>query len=270
MQVTEHSPSPRLAPFVAKLVILETREAVSRVPLGDPAISLGIRYAGAASLLERGPSGGASVDAAERGPLRRLPAATVTGILPAARRIRTEAQSGMVLAQLRPAGAAALLRVPLDELLGATVALDELFDRAAVAEVSERVTSARSPAQRLAAFEAFLLRRLRPDAIDPLASAAVDALAARRGDVRIAELSRTLGISQDPLEKRFRRAVGTSPKHLASLLRLGHSIELGQRGARWTVAAHRAGYFDQSHFIREFRAFTGETPSRFFRSGEHC
>lgn len=269
MQVTEHAPSPRLAPFVAKLVVLETREAVSRVPLGDPAISLGIRYAGAASLLERGP-GGAANAGADRGALRRLPAATVTGLLPAARRIRTEAQSGMVLAQLRPAGAAALLRVPLDELLGATVALDELFDRAAVAEVSERVAGARGPAQRLAAFEAFLLRRLRPDAVDPLASAAVDALAARRGDVRIAELSRTLGISQDPLEKRFRRAVGTSPKHLASLLRLRHSIELGQGGARWTEAAHRAGYFDQSHFIREFRAFTGETPSRFFRAGEHC
>lgn len=176
----------------------------------------------------------------------------------------------MVLAQFRLAGAAALLRVPLDELLGTTVALDQLFDRASVAEVCERVADARSLPQRLAAFEAFLLRRLRPEAVDPLVSAAVSALAARRGDVRIAELSRHLGISQDPLEKRFRRAVGTSPKQLASLLRLRHSIELGQRGARWTDAAHRAGYFDQSHFIREFRAFTGDTPSRFFRSGEHC
>lgn len=74
MQVTEHPPSPRLAPFVAKLVILETREAVSRVPLGDPAISLGIRYAGAASLLERGPGEGSS-GAPDRGSLRRLPAA---------------------------------------------------------------------------------------------------------------------------------------------------------------------------------------------------
>lgn len=84
MQVTERSPSPRLAPFVAKLVLLETREAVSRVPLGEPAISLGIRYAGAASLVAPVPGG-----EADGGTLRRLPAATVTGLLPAARRIRT-------------------------------------------------------------------------------------------------------------------------------------------------------------------------------------
>ncbi len=262
MQVTEHAPSPRLARFVAKLVILETKEEVSRVPLGDPAVSLGLRYAGAASLVSD-----------DGRPLTRLPSATVTGLLPSARRIRTEAGSGMVLAQFHPAGAAALMRVPLDELLGATVALEDVFDRAAVAEAAERVACARSPAQRLAAFEAFLLRRLRPDAhraIDPVAAAAVNALTAHRGDVRIAELSRRLGISQDPLEKRFRRAVGTSPKHLASLLRLRHTIELGKRGARWTEAAHRAGYFDQSHFIREFRAYAGDTPSRFFRSAPHC
>lgn len=257
MQVTEHPPSAQLAPFVAKLVVLETAEAVCRVPLGDPSVALGIRYAGAASVLDEA---GAT----------RLPDATVTGLLPSTRRIRTEAKSGMVLAQLRPAAAAALSRVAPGELLGATVALEDLVGRAAAAEVSDRVARARTTALRLAALERFLLRHLRPDALDPMAVAAAHALAAERGDLRIAELARRLGTSQDPLEKRFRRAVGTSPKHLASLLRLRHTIELGKRGARWTDAAHRAGYFDQSHFIREFRAFTSETPSRFFRSAPHC
>lgn len=42
------------------------------------------------------------------------------------------------------------------------------------------------------------------------------------------------------------------------------------RGASLTRLSAEAGYFDQSHFIREFRAVTGEAPGRFFGNGDHC
>jgi AraC-like DNA-binding protein len=42
------------------------------------------------------------------------------------------------------------------------------------------------------------------------------------------------------------------------------------RVTKLTRLAVDAGYFDQSHFIREFRAFTGTAPRRFFQSVEHC
>jgi len=38
----------------------------------------------------------------------------------------------------------------------------------------------------------------------------------------------------------------------------------------WSRLALAAGYFDQSHFIREFRSVTGEAPERFFRAGGYC
>lgn len=257
MQVTVIQPSPRLAPFVAGFTIVESQHDVSRVPLGDPGVSLGIRYAGAASWLEGTRE-------------HRLPDASITGVLGAARRIRTRAGSGVVVAQFHPAGAAAFFRIPLDELGGLTRPFDDLVPRAEVERLSDRIASQTSPSRRAAVLEAFLLQRLRPDALDPIATAAVHALGGARGAVRIASLARQLGISQDPLEKRFRRAVGTSPKQFASLLRLRHAISLGQRGTSWTGAAHQAGYFDQSHFIREFRTFTGDTPSRFFRAADSC
>lgn len=257
MRVTVLPPNPRLAPFVSKLAILESTEEVVRAPLPEPGLALSIRYAGAATLLD-----------GERAV--RFPDAGLTGLLASVRRIRTHAHSSMILAHFRTAGAAAFFRQPIDELTGLTHPLDALLPPADVARLAERIAEAPDHARRAGVLQDFLLDRLRPDRLDPIATRAVAALDASRGTVRIAELARTLGISQDPLEKRVRRAIGTSPKHLASLLRLRHAIALGQRGQSWTLAAHQAGYFDQSHFIREFRAFAADTPSRFFRAGVHC
>jgi transcriptional regulator GlxA family with amidase domain len=61
------------------------------------------------------------------------------------------------------------------------------------------------------------------------------------------------------------------PEFVASLARVRHAITLGQqRGATWSQAAHAAGYFDQAHFNREFRAVTGEPPSTFLRATAYC
>ncbi len=257
MQVTSIAPSPRLAPFIDRFTIVESRDEVTRTLLPERGLVLGVRYAGAASVV--GDPG-----------VTRLADTVVTGILGAARRMRTHAGSGIVLALFGTTGAARFLAPPLHELFGATVPLDDLIPRAEVQRLSERVAAQPDHGRRVAVLEQFLVGRLSGAAPDPIASAAVAAIDAARGSLRISALARSLGISQDPLEKRFRRAVGASPKHLALLTRLSHAIDLGRRGSSWSRVAHEAGYFDQSHLIRDFRAVTGQAPARFFRATEYC
>jgi AraC-like DNA-binding protein len=60
--------------------------------------------------------------------------------------------------------------------------------------------------------------------------------------------------------------VGASPKQLASIVRFRHAVRAYRPGLTLTQLAYDAGYFDQSHLIREFRAFTGLTPRDFLRS----
>jgi AraC-like DNA-binding protein len=98
----------------------------------------------------------------------------------------------------------------------------------------------------------------------------VRAIRAAPGSIRIRALAARLGLSQDRLEKRVRRAVGASPKQLASILRLRRAVDAYRPGASLTRLSADAGYFDQSHFIREFRSVTGEAPQRFFGAGDHC
>jgi AraC-like DNA-binding protein len=256
VQVRTFPPGAALADVVRCFQIVEAPEETTRTLLPDPGAVIAFRYRGAAALV-----GGREVT--------RIPDASVTGPRGTTRRIRTLAGGGLVVAKLREDGAARLLDGPVGELYGAVLSADALAPRAAVDRAAARVAEAASDAERVAAVEAFLRSLVSRRAPDPLVGAAVRAIRARRGSLRIAGLARELGLGQDALEKRFRRTVGTSPKRLASLLRLHRAVELHLGGASLSSAPYQAGYYDQSHFIREFRAVTGQPPGRHFASGEH-
>jgi transcriptional regulator GlxA family with amidase domain len=184
--------------------------------------------------------------------------------------MRTSANAGIILTIFRDTGAAHFFSEPLHEFFGTTTALEDLAPRSEVERTAELVAESPDLPARIAVVERFLLARAGRRRGDALVAAAVEALRAARGSVRIAELAKGLRISQDRLEKRFRWAVGSSPKKFASLLRVRRAIAAHHPGASLSELALEAGYFDQAHFSRDFRAVTGQAPQQFFRAGEHC
>jgi AraC-like DNA-binding protein len=257
MRVTAVQPSDRLAPFVRQFTVVEAEEETTRVLVPDAGIVVGFRYGGSASLIDNGKA-------------TRLPDATFAGMRDTVRRMRTSAGGGVLLAVFHEGQAAPFFAPPLHELFGATVALDALLPRGEVEGVAARVREAPDLPGRVAVFEQFLLSRLVDRRRDETVAAAVRAIRAAPGSIRIAALAAQLGLSPDRLEKRFRRAVGTAPKQLASILRLRRAVDAYRPGASLTRLSAGAGFFDQSHFVREFRAVTGETPQRFFAARDHC
>lgn len=258
MQMLTFVPPAVLAPFVRNFTVIEAREETTRLLIPDTSIAVGFRYRGSAK----------AVDVEGAVP---LPNAVFTGLRNKVRRIRTSAGGGMILAMFHEGGAAAFFGEPLHEFFGATVGLDELLVRSEVERAESRIAAAADHAGRVAALSGFLLARRAARDPDPVVSAAVRAIRAGRGSVRIADVADQLGIGQDRLEKRFRRAVGASPKQLASIVRVRHAVRSYRAGMSLTRLSAEAGYFDQSHFIREFKSVIGEPPGQFFRSGgEHC
>jgi AraC-like DNA-binding protein len=177
----------------------------------------------------------------------------------------------------RPGGAAPFLRLPLAELRNQVVSLDAIWGGAA-AEIGERLAEAPTPQARLALFERLLLARLgqvshrRGPARGPaiaLTQHAVAAIARSHGALSIRALSAHLGVSHKHLITHFHELVGTTPKALARVYRLNRVLDhLDPDAAHpdaWTQVAHQAGYYDGAHFNREFRAFTGQTPTDFLR-----
>jgi AraC-like DNA-binding protein len=172
----------------------------------------------------------------------------------------------VLLATFTPVGAYGFLRSPLDQFAGSTVSLEEIVRLPDELErLNEQLDAAKNHRQCVALVEHFLLKRIRVVGPDPLITAAVAWLEQAPIGSRIDDLTRYIGLSQSALERRFRRIVGVSPKKYVSLMRLRRAVRIQATGADLTTVAHTAGYFDQSHFIKDFRRATGIAPSKFFR-----
>jgi AraC-like DNA-binding protein len=75
------------------------------------------------------------------------------------------------------------------------------------------------------------------------------------------EIASRLGASQTTLIGAFERHVGLKPKLLQRVLRFQRAVMLENEGSlNWSQIAHRCGYYDQAHLIREFRTFSHRTP----------
>ena len=252
--VTTVNPSPALRSFVRSFEIVETREQISRVLLPEPGLVLGVRYAGASS------GDGASIPTG---------AAVLTGLRVKARRMVTARGSGVVVAKFTETGAGAVLGLPLNELFGAVLPLEQLLPASEVEQLVEEVRRSTSVAGKVEAIERFVSSRLRPRP-DPLVERAVSSLRASRGSIRIAELAHRVGVSQEVLEKRFRRQVGATPKQFASILRFRRAVEVHRSARDLGTLAQEAGYYDQAHFNRQFRFITGSAPGALLTSEEYC
>lgn len=130
-----------------------------------------------------------------------------------------------------------------------------------------RVADAGTPAERLALIQDFLLHQLRPERADMLMEAAVDLLYRSRGAMTIEQLAARLRLGRRQLERRFLAATGQSPAALRRLCRFHHTVRAlllaPDAGSLDTALGH--GYFDQAHFIHDFRALAQTTPQRYLR-----
>jgi AraC-like DNA-binding protein len=167
----------------------------------------------------------------------------------------------------RPGGAYPFLGLPLSELQNQVVSLEAIWGTFA-AELRERLYAAPTIQARFALLEQFLLARLRESSKGlKTVQCAVGEIARHHGTLSIRELSRWMGMSQKHLIVQFKRMVGCTPKELGRLHRFGDilaSIDPTQP-VDWTLVAHQFEFHDQSHFIRDFREFSGHTPSDYLR-----
>jgi len=74
-----------------------------------------------------------------------------------------------------------------------------------------------------------------------------------------------MNISSRELERKFKKNVGLSPKQIARIYHFQSVLHLKNKSGSLTELAHTAGYYDQSHFIKEFRDIAGINPHSFFK-----
>jgi len=155
--------------------------------------------------------------------------------------------------------------VPMDEVAGRTVGLDEVLGKPGRV-LAERLEEAPDWPTRFALLDEAVSARI-GEAPEPNRGVAWawNRLRETHGRVSVGELGEELGWSPKRLIQRFREHVGLPPKTVARVLRFHRVVELLLRaeGNRMGELAYAAGYYDQAHFNRDFRAFAGTTPCDF-------
>lgn len=177
-----------------------------------------------------------------------------------------------VAVRFKPGAAGAFLAVPLHALTDQRADIDQLWGRADADRLADALwTCELSDRERIALIEHQLLLRLR--AADPagdagarLIRAALAALDASGGDLRIEQLAARLGVSRQHLAALFRTRVGLSPKLYARICRFRRAaaaLKAAMPSPDWARLALDCGYFDQSHLIHDFQQLAGSAPERF-------
>lgn len=195
----------------------------------------------------------------------KLQSAGITGIADRYKVFRNSSQIGTILVYFTEVGFTHFASHPAHELFNLSVSLDELFDQYKVEETEAKLALARTDVQRIKVVEQFLISEFKAVACDKLVSEAVRLIHQSKGTIRVKALNEKLFISQSPLEKRFRKVVGTTAKKFASIVRFNSVLEHINETESLTEVGCRNHFFDQAHFIKDFKQFTGETPEQFKR-----
>ena len=94
------------------------------------------------------------------------------------------------------------------------------------------------------------------------ADRAIELIFSQHGMIPVSAIARVAGVGERQLENLFKKYVGLSPKFFTRIIRFSYIFQLIQENNQnWSGLAYEASFFDQSHFIRNFKDFTGENPS---------
>lgn len=256
MKIENYSPPDNLKPFIKTLMIIESANGMESRILPDTSIVLAFKIKGKVS------------QKSEQNKVV-LPSAMISGLRNQTRVVDYSENTSMLLVAFKEGGANAFFSEPLHEIFGMSLPLDDLWQRSKICEVEEKLSEAATNRKRIRAVESFLLSQLKDNRFDRMIYNAVERIKTQRGDVKITELLKVFHTSRDPFEKRFRRVTGTSPKQFAQIVRLRSLINGYSSQDSFADLAAKFGYFDQAHFIKDFKSFTGQTPQVFLKSSTY-
>jgi AraC-like DNA-binding protein len=195
------------------------------------------------------------------------PNAFLSGMSSSFSDVSTRGETGMFSVSFLPAGACRFFNFPLGDIENRNLNL-ELVCRQEARIVNEKLYHACSAEARTAIVEEFLLGKLKPYASPDfrMIQEGIRLIDRRQGLIRAEELGKTLLTTPRTLERKFSNMVGKSPKQFIRIVRFQHILNSvqGSKSMNFTRLAYDRGYFDQAHFINDFKIFTGMPPKEFF------
>ena len=165
-----------------------------------------------------------------------------------------------------PGGAAHFFRPPVSQMRDEHLSLDTLWGGSAVTDMRDRMLEAPTPQAKLRVLEEALSRQAtRPlgESRHPAVDYALHNFSRVPQLETLARVTDRLSLSPRRFIQLFSEETGLTPKLYCRVIRFQYAVRLANEGANvnWSAVAADCGYFDQAHFIHDFKSFTGLRPS---------
>jgi AraC-like DNA-binding protein len=174
--------------------------------------------------------------------------------------------TGSFVVRFHPNGFLPFATIPIKEMENTAVPLHKLFGSEG-SKIGEDVLNAKSTSDRINLIESFLLNRLTSqNTIDQVVQSTIETILNANGQFKVNDFSEKTKINRRQLTRKFASTIGLSPKQLSKTIRIQATLKklLTTEVTNLTDLAYENEYFDQAHFIKDFKEFTGLTPKEFY------
>ena len=165
-----------------------------------------------------------------------------------------------------PYGFANFVTEPIKNLANKETPIALLFGEKRSEKLEQEIIQAAGVEQRIGIIERFLLDMLSEESVvDNIVKTTIDALLLTKGSTSISDILKKDPSKRRQLERKFVKQIGISPKQLGKVIRLQSALKmlLNEEGESLTNVAYESEYYDQAHFIKDFKEFTGTSPKDF-------
>jgi len=170
-----------------------------------------------------------------------------------------------------PYGFANFVSIPIKKLANKETPLELIFGKKQSQELRQKIKRAANTKARIKIVEAFLLNKLKnKSTIDHIVKTTVDMMLLTKGSTPIKSILKNDLSKRRQIERKFFEKVGISPKKLGKVIRLQAVLKmlLNRQSKNLTELAYDNEYYDQAHFTKDFKEFTGTTPKEFSQDGK--
>lgn len=180
--------------------------------------------------------------------------------------IGSSGKTGFISVRFYPWGAYHFFNEPIRDFLDQTIDASMLWgDDSKV--IIQKIKEAGSQEKRFRLVEDFFFEKLKQFQKDEeKINKALKLIRETRGTLSIESVCTETGFSKKQLERKFLSTVGTTPKIFSRITRFLNICQNlnEQKSQTLTQLTHDCGFYDQAHFIKEFKAFSGFTPKEFY------
>jgi AraC-like DNA-binding protein len=252
--VTQH---PLLSPYVAKMWVFESS---GRLPALDrklivPNANFKLAFTSRNGLVAR---------VEDNTFTQKENELSFTGIVDTAVMLdpKEDMQTDTIVVEFNPLGAYRLFQLPYTEVKNQIVGMADLLGKQ-VDELQLKMGEARTVDLKLQLLQNFLLKRLQNAAPDLIYDFCINRIFEAKGLITVTQLEKETGYSSRWLHRKFAEHLGTGAKNLAEIIRFKQFYQAYSTGAdlfhlKKYIYEY---YYDQSHFLRAFKRFTGSTPT---------